>query len=250
MTISSIVSAASQHGLVLRGSFAVHADDQVPPIDKHNQAGYLALFGNVGSSMWKAFSRSPEYREQLPHPLNRWSERIGRQMATEFSARALFPFTGPPHWPFLRWAKKAEKLQNSKLGMLIHPQFGLWHAYRFALVLPIAVADSATDPKANISVPLPHSDICGACKLQPCCGACPVQAFSTNASGTVYDVQVCFNYLSSHPDSDCMTQGCQARIACPQGAGYRYAPSHAGFHMRAFVRSIARQKKPSKNMTK
>ena len=226
MNIEPITTAASRHGLIFRGGFAVDADDNVPEVGEHVAAKYLLLFGNAGSSMWEAFSRSAEYHDHQPNPLNRWSERIGCALAEEFSARALFPFGGPPHRPFLRWAKKAEALQNSRLGMLIHPRFGLWHAYRFAL----AFSQQVELP------PLPAAEnICRQCAAKPCRGACPVNAF-TDAG---YDAQACYRYLESHPDSRCMNEGCQARVACPQGADYRYEARHAAFHMGAFVAAMA-----------
>ena len=226
------IAAAARHGLIVRGGFVVAAEDEVPEISAGIAAQSLLLFGNAGSSMWDVFKRSAEYHDRRPNPLNRWSERIGRKLAGEFSARALFPFGGP-HRPFLRWGKKAETLQNSHLGMLIHPQFGLWHAYRFALAFAQPMATVL--PESAKSAAHSMKNICRQCVPKPCRGACPVNAFSDAG----YDVQACFRYLESHPDSACMSEGCQARVACPQGTGYRYRASHAAFHMRAFVVAMA-----------
>ena len=226
MNIKAIITTASRHGLILRGGFAVDADDDVPEVGEGVVAKHLLLFGNAGSAMWKVFSYSDEYHDNQPDPLNRWSERIGRALANKFSARAFFPFEGPPYPPFLRWAKKAEALQNSRLGMLIHPRFGLWHAYRFALAFSESVA---------LPVRTDAGDICGRCVTRPCRGACPVNAF-TDAG---YDVRACYGYLESHPDSGCMTEGCRARTACPEGADYRYQAPHMAFHMGAFVAAMA-----------
>ena len=225
MNVDSVYAAASQYGLIARGGFAVDVNDNVPEVGGV-AAKSLLLFGNAGSSMWEAFGRSDEYHDHQPNPLNRWSERIGHLLAGEFSARAVFPFDGPPYPPFLRWGKKAEALQNSHLGMLIHPRYGLWHAYRFALAFREQIELPAAPATENI---------CRQCATKPCRGACPVNAF-TDAG---YDVQSCYRYLASHPDSKCMTTGCQARTACPQGAGYRYQPPHAAFHIGAFVTAMA-----------
>lgn len=226
--IDSLAAAAARHGLMLRGGFAVQAGDDVPDVGEA-PAKHLLLFGNAGSSMWAAFCASKEYLDKRPDPLNRWSRRIGEQLAGQWSARALFPFGGPPHLPFLRWGKKAESLQNSRLGMLMHPRFGLWHAYRFALALaqPIDMPAPAAAPHS--------ADICRRCRAKPCLRPCPVNAFSE----TNYDVQSCFRHLAAHPGGRCMTEGCQARLACPQGEAYRYHPPHAAFHMSAFVAAMA-----------
>ncbi len=294
----AVVAAAAQHGLLLRGGFIASGQEQAPAVRAGRVRGaakYLLLFGNAGASMWAAFKRSAEYREQRPHPLDRWSARLGGALAAEFSARAVLPFAGPPYPPFLAWAKRAEGLHNSQLGMLMHPRFGLWHAYRFALVFAApqhsasrqssadswakvafesaesaesaesvaeslesiestiaATAESAATEAAEAAVAAFESppksppksaaksppeftatDLCARCRPKPCLAACPVRAFTPAG----YDAPACHSYLAAHPQSACMTGGCLARTACPVGAAHRYAPSHAAFHMRAFLAS-------------
>ena len=115
-TAEEIRQLAEQHGLAVRGGFEVANEDNVPDIRKGTPAVALVLFGNAGSSSWESFSNSEEYADGAPDPLNRWSERIGNQMAAEFGGRAYFPFGGPPYQPFIRWASKAESLRSSKIG--------------------------------------------------------------------------------------------------------------------------------------
>ena len=138
-----------------------------------------------------------------------------------FGASALYPFDGPPYWPFQRWAMRAEPVRPSPLGILIHPRHGLWHAYRAAL----AFAEE---------IPLPPRedapDLCGECADKPCLAACPVGAFG--AAG--YDVGACLEHLRSAAGRDCMTAGCRARRACPVGQQHAYPPAQAAFHMAAF----------------
>jgi len=229
-SIDKLTAAAAEHGLLLRGCFAVGAGDEVPDV-AGAPAAQLMLFGNAGSAMWTVFNLSDEYRDGRPDPLNRWSRRIGEALAKRAGARALFPF-GTPHRPFLQWGKRAEALQNSQLGMLIHPKFGLWHAYRFALAF--AAGGLAAGERLDAPVTVVDGDICARCTAKPCLRACPVNAFSAGG----YDVSACVAHLESNPDGRCMTRGCQARMACPQGAAYRYRPAHAGFHMRAFVAAL------------
>lgn len=234
-SIDALTAAAAGHGLELRGGFAVEDGDGVPAVGGA-PARHLLLFGNAGSAMWAAFRASAEYRDRAPDPLNRWSRRIGEALARRCDARALFPFGGAPHLPFLRWGKKAEALQNSQLGMLMHPRFGLWHAYRFALAFGGPADDGRFAPAANTvaAAPAGGENICDQCATKPCLRACPVNAFT--AAG--YDVRACVAHLESAPAGRCMTHGCQARLACPQGADYRYQPAHAAFHMRAFVAAM------------
>ena len=228
MTINDILDYASQYGLVACGGFAVSDQDNVPDIGA-DAAQSLILFGNAGSSLWDCFSASDEYLDGTPEPLDRWSERIGHEIATHFGGLALFPFGGPPYQPFLQWAKKSEDLHSSRLGMLIHPQYGLWHAWRFAVAFP-------TTPDGMVKVEADH-DICARCPDQPCLSTCPVDAFT----GQRYEVERCYRYLDGHPGNSCLEQGCAARLACPEGVRFRYRPEHAKFHMQAFYSSIADQ---------
>ena len=226
--LAELTAACNQHGLLVRGGFVVANDDRVPQVATSlgaRRASHLLLVGNAGSTLWRAFAKSREHQDGAADPLNRWSRRIAEQLAAQFNARVLFPF-GAPTRPFLAWAKKAEHLHNSHLGMLIHPHYGLWHAYRFAL----AFADEIELP----SPPRAHACACNDCADKPCRPACPVGAFGANG----YDLQKCCAHLNAHADSPCMQFGCQARMACPQGETHRYAPPHAQFHMRAFVDSI------------
>jgi len=158
-SIDKLTAAAAEHGLLLRGCFAVGAGDDVPEVDGA-PAAQLMLFGNAGSAMWAVFNLSDEYRDGRPDPLNRWSARIGEALAKRAGACALFPFGAPPR-PFLQWGKRAEALQNSQLGMLIHPKFGLWHAYRFALAF--AAGALADGERLDAPVTVVDGDICARC---------------------------------------------------------------------------------------
>lgn len=223
MKLQALRREAEQHGLVLRGAFAPDAADAVPPLADGRPARALVLLGNAGSSLWPAFSRSAEYRDGRPHPLDRWSARVGETLAQSLGGLALYPFGGPPHHPFLHWARKAEAVSPSPVGMLIHADYGLWHAYRFALVL----GETLEDLPAPDQRPSP----CAGCSARPCLSACPVGAFT----GREYHVERCIAYLRDNPAAACRTQGCAARHACPVGQAYRYVPAQAEFHMRAFI---------------
>ena len=184
---------------------------------------YLLLIGNGGSSIWPVFSQSMEFLDGKEHPLDRWSRRVGESLAAEFAARVLFPFDGPPYWPFLRWTGQAEQLPASPLGLRLHPEFGLWHAYRFALLLQQPL-------KLPLSAP---TDLCASCSDKACLSACPVTAFTEDH----YQVDPCIDYLQRMDNASCNKSGCLARHACPYGQAYRYQPEHAQFHMREFIAS-------------
>lgn len=185
----------------------------------------LVLIGNAGSSIWHAFEASPEFADGRPDPMDRWSRRIGLAVAAELDAQAVFPFEGPPYPPFLEWAKSAGSAFPSPIAMFIHPDYGLWHAYRFALRLNVPFSDQ---PPAD-----PARSPCLSCRDQPCLSACPVDAFSEAS----YHVDRCVGFLHADDTSDCTRRGCAARRACPVAKPFHYLPAQARFHMEAFLRA-------------
>ena len=215
-TIQSLAAALAPHGLILRGGFALAPDDGLGE-------GALVMVGNGGGAMWSAFE---PHIDGEPDPLDRWTKRIIDPLADRFGARAIFPFDRP-HLPFQRWAKRAEGLHSSPLGLLIHAEYGLWHAYRAALAFPDMI-DGLTETGETPVSP------CDSCLEKPCLSACPVEAFSPSG----YDVPACASYLASPAGETCKSAGCAARNACPFGTQYRYPDAQIRFHMAAFSRSI------------
>ncbi len=220
MTYDRLCQALAIHGLIPRGGFRPREDDGLGP-----DAGSVLLVGNAGATMWEAFSAA---RGGEKDPMNAWSRRVIGAIAEAFGARALYPFDGPPWWPFQRWAQRAEAVFPSPVGMLIHPDHGLWHAYRGALVFSEPVADLPSREEA--------ASPCDTCQEKPCLDACPVGAFTD----TGYDVPACDAHLASPAGSDCMSLGCRARRACPVGQMSAYVPDQALFHMDAFLKSRPR----------
>jgi len=224
ISFERVARQAATVGIALRGAFHPVASDGVPALPDGTLAGALVLAGFVGPRQWPAFAASPEASDGRSNPLDRWSRRIIGGLALDLGAVALYPFEGPPWLPFQRWAKRAEPVHRSALGMLIHPDWGLWHSYRGAL----AFAERLALPE-RVDRPSP----CDACAAKPCLSACPVGAFSLER----YDVAACAGHLRSAAGQDCMELGCRARDACPVGADHRFKQDQAGFHMRAFLAS-------------
>jgi len=221
---AALARAAARQGLLLRGGFHPKPEDQVPPLADGRTTGTLLMLGNAGPSLWAAFSGAPEFRSP-GDPLNAWSQRVVSALAKQWGATALLPFDGPPWWPFQRWARRAEEVWTSPVGMLIHARFGLWHAYRGAL----ALAGHLDLPKKPLSANSPCVD----CADQPCLNTCPAEAFSAQG----YDVPACLRHIATAAGQDCMSLACRARRSCPIGHDYQYQPAQAAFHMEAFRRA-------------
>ena len=221
MHATDIAAAVAALGLTLRGGFHPEAADGVPALPDGRPAASLLLVGTVGAAAWPGFAAAPEARDGRPHPLDRWTRRVLGGLAAEFGATPLFPFGAPPFLPFQRWAMRAEPVAPSPLGILIHPDHGLWHAYRGALAFAVRLD---LPPRSR----RPHP--CDRCPDRPCLAACPVGAFVAGG----YDVAACLGHISGAAGADCMELGCRARRACPVGREHAYPPAQAAFHMRAF----------------
>lgn len=212
-----IEQSLRQAGLTPRGAFHPVAKDAVPPLVADAPVRTLVLAGNAGPQMWRAYAAA---RVAEPLTLDAWSARVLADLALRLEARAVFPFERP-YLPFQRWAMRAEACHPSPLGLLIHPDYGLWHGYRGALLFAAAIELPPRDARANP---------CQSCAARPCLTACPAGAFN----GREYDVPACARQLAQTPEQACMHGGCLARRACPVGRDCRYAPAQARFHMQAF----------------
>ena len=227
LTAQQLASALTPHGLHLRGGFAPVAADGLPALPDGQPVASVWMVGVVGSTFWPHFKASSFFSDGQPDPLDRWSRALGEALAADLGGLALFPFDGPPYWPFQRWADRSEATQPSRMLLRIHPAYGLWHAYRFALALPTSAPHNA--PGASTAL---ATDLCASCSGQPCLPACPVGAYT----GEAFVLDACASHLHSGQGADCMQSGCLARRACPVAQPLRYAPEHAAFHMQAFAR--------------
>lgn len=221
-SVDRIASALLANGLIRRGGFNF-APGETPPLGPSGApAKAVLLVGQAGAAPWPHFMRWREkHSRTIANPLDTWSREVIRAVAETFGARAVSP-SDRPYLPFQQWAMRAEGLKPSPLGILMHPQYGLWHAYRGALLfeheLPVQAAETVLH-------------LCDACAEKPCLKSCPVDAYS--AQGFAY--QSCLAHVRGTNGGLCRSGGCLDRNACPYGTAYRYPPEVQTFHMAAFA---------------
>ncbi len=222
-----VQAAIRSVGLTPRGDFRPSPQDGVPDLAPGRPSVTVVMVGNVGPDMWEAFTAT---RDPMRDRLDDWTRDVVTAIADRLGGAAHFPFSRP-YLPFQRWAMRAEPCWISPLGILIHPDHGLWHAYRGALVF----AERLDPPPKEV-----RTNPCDSCADKPCLRSCPAAAFDLEG----YDVAACVVHIATDAGRDCMETGCRARRACPVGSDLRYAPAQAAFHMRAFLRRRLREMSP------
>lgn len=183
------------------------------------EGGTLILLGTA-AAFWEVFETSPEWTDNHPHPIDRWSTRVVEGLAQGLSATAYFPFGGPPYAPFIDWALKSGRTFTSPVGALVHDTVGMLISFRGALHF-----------EREFDIPaLSGVSPCTDCPA-PCATACPVEALNSHA---FYDVDSCHAYLNTQAGKTCLTEGCATRLACPVSAGAGRRRVQTAHHMKAF----------------
>lgn len=219
---ATAVRLLAPDGLILRGGFDF-SDDEAALLGPSGQpARAVLLVGQAGASVWPQFSRWRMDNLGVADPLDTWSRLVIGRVAEAVGGRAASP-SDRPFLPFQQWAMRAEGLKPSPLGILMHPRYGLWHAYRGALLFAERLGLAAVETPIHL---------CDLCRGKPCLSACPTGAYSVSG----FDHAACLSHVRSPVGAACMTGGCLARNACPQGAGFRYPAEVQAYHQSWFAR--------------
>lgn len=222
--LAGIAAALAAKGLAPRGVIVFTPEDDAPAGLGRRPAGSALLVGNSGGAMWRHFMAWRAGQAKMPaDPLDAWSKTVIGEVARLFGARAVSP-SDRPYLPFQQWGMRAEGLRPSPLGILMHPEYGLWHAYRGALLFDAELPDA--DPHAMVHV-------CDACAEKPCLKSCPVSAYT----GRGFAHAACLAHVRGPDGEACRTGGCLDRNACPHAAEHRYPVDMQAFLMEAFARS-------------
>jgi len=214
VTLARLQATCEAAHLDILGAFHPSPDDLAP-----EGCGTLVLLGPREPGFWKAFTNSPEWQDNAPDPMDRWSTRVITSLAEQSNATALFPFSGPPYLPFFRWALASGHAWQSPVSLLVHAQAGLMVSYRGALALP-----------DRLELPPASAKPCDTCTDQPCLIACPSGALTSAG----YDVPKCHAFLDTDEGQTHLTSGCNVRRACPLSQSYGRVEEQSAYHMSIF----------------
>lgn len=212
--LQDIAARAAPHRLGLFGALRLSAEDGLPPVWRT-----LVLLGPEEPDFWAHLTAQPEWADGQADPVDRWSARVIGQIAHAFGGLPLFPFDGPPHHPFFRWALRSGRAFASPVAILVHDRAGLFASYRGAIAL-----------SEEVDLPPPVPNPCDSCAAKPCLTACPVGALGHKG----YDVPACHGFLDRPEGQDCLNRGCGVRRACPLSKAYGRVEEQSAYHMRLF----------------
>ncbi len=183
----------------------------------------LVLMASGGPRLWRALEAAGIGG---PDPVDTFSAAMSRTFVRRYlndtPHRIVYPSACP--LPLPRLGALAGWSHASPLGLGIHRRFGLWFAYRAAVLVAAALPPSP---------PQPGPSPCEGCQTKPCIAACPVGAVRWGAE---FDLAGCVSHRLE-PQSAC-ARSCAARLACPVGADHRYSSRQLGYHCERSLASI------------
>jgi epoxyqueuosine reductase len=236
--LDQIRSAASTRGLNLVA--ATPADRYDPLVKPEYQAGVIApgarsivVIGNGGGAFWNAFKihadENPGWMAR-DNPLDDFTRiAIDHDIApvlaqSGIAHTVIYPFiSSGPTLNFMEAGKAAGLSGPSILGVVVHPVFGPWIAFRAAILL-----NELIDAPGEAY----RFDPCPSCVPRTCITSCPVDAVT--ASG--WDIPKCLTHRVE-VEADCAPR-CHARAGCVLGPEHRYPDEELAYHQMRALRAM------------
>jgi len=195
----------------------------------------VLVVGNYGRQMWDCL---PAGWQQQSHPVDDFTSIVMQRVLTAVIGKSgwtlLFPDRSLAIAPVLQDLGRAAGWHNpSPLGNGIHPQHGLWFAYRSVVAIDIDI--EVGDRSRLTARPVRSESPCVSCANQPCISACPPSALSLGAAP---NLAACVNFRTS--DQSPCAERCLARQKCPVGLQSRYADEQIQYFYRQSLRSLQR----------
>ena len=229
--VESVRTRAAPYGLnLVAAAPAQRYDRRVRPelrcSTQAPDARSVVLVGNGGRALWQALIRHAAGKPgwwQRAHPLDDFiSGVVEAELLPALDGACVgmvYPFsTTPVRLDFIELARAVGLGGPSLLGVLVHPVFGPWIAFRAALLL--AAELDAPGPALGF-------DPCSGCASRSCIAACPVAAV-TYPEG--WSVGSCSRFRIEH-EATC-NPGCHARLGCVLAPEHRYTADELAYHQR------------------
>jgi len=184
----------------------------------------LLLIGHGGRRLWEEIQHRDQPTED---PFDDISVALTRQFLRDYlgdpPVHFIYPETAIP-LPLQQLGMLAGWHHPSPLGVGINGVYGLWFAYRAAVL---------TTDVLMPTLPMNEASPCETCVERPCITACPADAVSTAGN---FQAGACFSQRLM-ADSSCGDR-CHSRLACPYFVEHRYSDEQMGYHYGLSLASI------------
>lgn len=194
----------------------------------------VIVIGNGGGAFWKSFK---QHAEENPgwmardNPLDDFTRAVIERDVGPLLARSglahtiIYPFmSNGPTLNFMEAGKAAGLSGPSIIGVMVHPVYGPWIAFRAAVLV---------DQLMNLPGEAFRFDPCPTCTARTCISACPADAISF-AKG--WDIPKCLTHRVE-VEADCAPR-CHARAGCVLGPEHRYPDDELAYHQMRALRSM------------
>ena len=237
--LQTVRDAAAEHGLNLvaatpadRYDTAVKAEYRAGTISPGTKS--IVVIANGGGAFWTAFRRhaasNPGW-DNRDNPLDDFTRFVFEEHVASRLSRSniahiiVYPFLSNGRTlNFMEAGKAAGLAGPSILGVMVHPVYGPWIAFRAAIL----VNELIDEPGAAAGF-----DPCPTCIPRTCITACPANAV-TFPSG--WDIPKCLTHRVE-VEADC-TPRCHARAGCVLGPEHLYPDDELAYHQMRALRSM------------
>ncbi len=225
---AAVEAALASAGLNTRGVLSPQRFDALVPDAWQTRAVLpsarsILVLASGGRAFFEGFRRSPEARSGGTEPLDAYTRRLVETAAAALrrsgdASRASFSFErrGGLHADFVALGRAAGLGAPSRLGLLVHPEFGPWLAIRALLFTERCLPET-----------------CERVEFRPCEGCpapCAVACHGAAVAPAGFDALACGATRRREPA--CRLR-CDARRACVLGPEHAYAAEAEAHHMRA-----------------
>ncbi|MCW8882832.1 MAG: hypothetical protein OQL17_02050 [Sedimenticola sp.] len=188
-----------------------------------SEATRVILIGHAGQSLWQKLQIQTLTQSD---PVDYYSHMAAQAFAEEVLADSDYQiiYPGDKSVALQQLGALAGWHTPSPLGLGINPRWGVWYAYRAALLtnapLPVMLEAEPDNP-------------CNQCADKPCITHCPAGALAENRQ---IDMTRCACYRLS--EQSACTDRCLARISCPVSTQHRYTLDQIQYHYRLSLETL------------
>lgn len=192
----------------------------------------IVVIGNGGGAFWRSFK---QHADENPgwmvrdNPLDDFTriviERDIEAVLSNLAHTIIYPFVNNgPTLNFMEAGKAAGLSGPSIIGVVVHPIYGPWIAFRAAILL----TESIDAPGEALGF-----DPCPSCTVRTCISACPADAVNF---ATGWDIPKCLTHRVE-VEADCAPR-CHARAGCVLGPEHRYPDEELAYHQMRALRAM------------